>query len=352
MANNALSSLFSDIADAIRGKTGDTATMKPAEFPEKIATIETGCEAEAVNVVLDLADGDQVVSPSTDDKVLSQVTIQKPQTLVPGNIAEGVDIAGVVGTMSSGGGTYIQYTLNDDGEVIKAKMYGYTAIPKGQFAYMTYLKEVDLSESPGITTIGERAFSYCTALTSFIVPDGVVSIGDNAFSYCTELSSFELPDSVTTIGKDMLYSCSKLTSVTLHDNITSIGDRIFGYCSSLQTVAIPSNMSKIPHSMFVGCKALESITIPSTVTSIGGMAFLGCSGLTSIMIPSSVKLINSQAFQNCTGLTSATFADKYGWYVTTTAGASSGKNVTLTNSATAATYLTTNYYAYYWYDAS
>lgn len=42
MAENVLGVLFSDIADAIRGKTGDTATMKPAEFPEKISGIETG----------------------------------------------------------------------------------------------------------------------------------------------------------------------------------------------------------------------------------------------------------------------------------------------------------------------
>lgn len=39
---NVLGELFSDIAQAIRGKTGDTATMKPAEFPAKIAAIEGG----------------------------------------------------------------------------------------------------------------------------------------------------------------------------------------------------------------------------------------------------------------------------------------------------------------------
>lgn len=39
---NALGTLFGDIATAIREKTGDTATMKPAEFPEKIAAIAGG----------------------------------------------------------------------------------------------------------------------------------------------------------------------------------------------------------------------------------------------------------------------------------------------------------------------
>lgn len=39
---SALSDLFTDIATEIRGKTGETGTMKPAEFPDKIAGIETG----------------------------------------------------------------------------------------------------------------------------------------------------------------------------------------------------------------------------------------------------------------------------------------------------------------------
>lgn len=39
---NVLGELFGDIASAIREKTGDTATMKPAEFPAKISGIEVG----------------------------------------------------------------------------------------------------------------------------------------------------------------------------------------------------------------------------------------------------------------------------------------------------------------------
>ena len=39
---NVLGELFGDIANAIREKTGDTATMKPAEFPDKIGGIEAG----------------------------------------------------------------------------------------------------------------------------------------------------------------------------------------------------------------------------------------------------------------------------------------------------------------------
>ena len=39
---NALNNLFTDIADAIRSKTGETDTMKPTDFPTKIEGISSG----------------------------------------------------------------------------------------------------------------------------------------------------------------------------------------------------------------------------------------------------------------------------------------------------------------------
>lgn len=42
MADNVLGTLFGDIADAIRTKTGETAKMKPNEFPAKILAIQGG----------------------------------------------------------------------------------------------------------------------------------------------------------------------------------------------------------------------------------------------------------------------------------------------------------------------
>lgn len=45
---NVLGELFGDIASAIREKTGDEGTMKPAQFPEKISGIETGADVSGV----------------------------------------------------------------------------------------------------------------------------------------------------------------------------------------------------------------------------------------------------------------------------------------------------------------
>lgn len=60
-------------------------------------------ETEEATVELDFSNGAMEVTP-TEDKTLSKVNIPVPETLIPENIAEGVDIAGIVGTMAAGGG--------------------------------------------------------------------------------------------------------------------------------------------------------------------------------------------------------------------------------------------------------
>lgn len=105
MAVNQLGNLFSDIAAAIRGKTGDTGTMKPIEFPEKIASIEAGgADAptllENVPVDLDFSNGDQTFS-APDGYAVKSGIVRKPETLVPENVRAGVEIAGIEGEMES-----------------------------------------------------------------------------------------------------------------------------------------------------------------------------------------------------------------------------------------------------------
>lgn len=59
-------------------------------------------ETESKTVSLELASGNQIVTP-TEGKLLSEVTIEKPANLLPENIAEGVNIAGVIGALAAGG---------------------------------------------------------------------------------------------------------------------------------------------------------------------------------------------------------------------------------------------------------
>ena len=49
------------------------------------------------------------------------------------------------------------------------------------------------------------------------IPDGVTTIGQSAFRYCTALTDVTIPDSVTSIGMQASFGCTALTSVTFEN---------------------------------------------------------------------------------------------------------------------------------------
>lgn len=65
-------------------------------------------EAVSRSVDPDFSAGDMTVDiPS--GQLVSELTIKKPATLIPGNIADGVNIAGVIGSLITGGGSGGKY---------------------------------------------------------------------------------------------------------------------------------------------------------------------------------------------------------------------------------------------------
>ncbi len=197
-----------------------------------------------------------------------------------------------------------------------------------------------------VTTIGDRAFYYCSSLTSVTIPDSITTIGNYAFNGCRSLESITIPDSITTIGNWAFNDCTNLTNVLITDlsawckidfgtrsanplsysanlylnnqlvtvlvvpsNITEIKSYAFNCCNSLIKLIIPDSVTTIGYSAFYKCSSLTSVTIPDSVTSIGEEAFYQCSSLTSVTIPDSVTTIGNYVFRYCRSLTSVTIGD-------------------------------------------
>lgn len=137
--------------------------------------------------------------------------------------------------------------------------------------------------SPGVTSIGNLAFTRFSKLIHVDIADSVVSIGEQAFSDCSRLTDITVPQSVTYIDANAFDSCTKLSSITLStNNITSIRPHTFSGCSELSSIVIPDGVTSIQSGAFFNCTKLTSITIPSSVTSIGSNVFTGCTSLNDI----------------------------------------------------------------------
>ena len=201
------------------------------------------------------------------------------------------------------------------------------AIDANVFKGNTTITSVVIPNS--VTSIGERAFSSCSNLTSIIVesgnakydsrencnaiietesktlivgckntiiPNGVKSIGHDAFYGCRGLTSIEIPKTVTSIGSSAFYGCRDLTNIVIPKSVTSIGDWAFCSCAGLTSIEIPKSVTSLGANAFRACQGLTSVVIPNSVTSIGEGAFQSCTGLTSIEIPNSVTSIGENAF--------------------------------------------------------
>ena len=127
-------------------------------------------------------------------------------------------------------------------------------LPKGiQTIGVPMLNFEDLEQSkkvaevripPGVTSIGDAAFSGCN-FTKIKLPESLVSIGENAFEECA-LHDIKLPEGLKSIGGDAFSGCN-FTKIKLPKGLKSIGNDAFARCRFLQEIDLS------------GCTALTSI---------------------------------------------------------------------------------------------
>ncbi len=211
-----------------------------------------------------------------------------------------------------------------------------------------------------------QAFSYCTSLTSVVIPEGVMSIEDEAFESCFELTNITLPNSLISLGNSVFTSCRKLmfneydngyylgndknpyvlflgvksneiSSLVIHPDTLHILNGVLSECQNLTSITIPfvgrnfattdkglfadiglgygglgndtltevviTGGNSIGERAFENCSHITNITLPESIETIGDYAFSGCLNLINITIPTKVTSIGEYAFNSCQNLT-------------------------------------------------
>lgn len=345
---NELRTLFQDIADAIKDKTGSTDTMKPAEFPSKIAEIEVGGgDGAVVEKDINFFDYDGTLLYSYTIAEANALTELPPLPEQEGLICQGWNYSiedvkestypMTIGAMytTDDGKTRInieypseksnelifrwQQTVTngvivdwgDGSETISVSGTGLVSASHAYTAPGNYTVSFDVAD--GCTfTLGGGTSSTQLCQTNLIryfvksinIGNGNVVICNYAFSNFTALRSISIPSSIVSIGTNAFQTCSSLKAVIIPNGVTSIGNNTFASCATLSCVSICNNVNKIAQYAFSTCGSLTSIAIPDSVTNLGNSAFESCRSLQSIIIPASVTAFGSYMFRYCSSLKS------------------------------------------------
>lgn len=143
----------------------------------------------------------------------------------------------------------------------------------------------------GITKIEAWVFDKFTHLSELTLPDSLITVGQNAFSGCSALTNLALGSGTRAIEGNAFADCTRLNQLTLNNGLESIHLRAFSGCSELTEAALPNTL--IQHNsanaglIFEGCSALSTLTIPNTVAEGILKAEYGLEKLTALnIIPS------------------------------------------------------------------
>ena len=256
------------VGNAIRAKTGGSDLLT---FPEGMAAavsgIQTAKPEQAKSATPSLSA--QTITPDSG-KALSSVSVsaitkellaQLDGDFVASNILQGVNLFGLAGTATAGGG--------DD----------------GSFKAVIERTATNPTLPSDLTQIGSYAFNSCTNLALTSLPAGLTSIGSYAFNSCTNLALTSLPAGLTSIKNYAFRSCTNLALTSLPAGLTSIGEGAFNGCTNLALTSLPDGLTSIGSYAFDSCTGLTSITFQGKPASISSSAFPRCFNLTTINVP-------------------------------------------------------------------
>lgn len=185
---------------------------------------------------------------------------------------------------------------NTDGYAMGADKLTSVRIPRtvvsfGNYAFRScsMLKELDLSDNIGMTSVPAGFCMNCSALEKVLLPESVTKINNNAFQNCSSLSEINIPDGIHSLPQNTFASCSSLRQISLPDDFIEFGVKVF-MASGIVEIDIPQGVTTLSSQLFQDCKSLSQIrlhrfTREGEITSYANNALKNCTALQKIIVP-------------------------------------------------------------------
>ncbi|MCQ2391153.1 MAG: leucine-rich repeat domain-containing protein [Kiritimatiellae bacterium] len=184
------------------------------------------------------------------------------------------------------------------------------AIGVNAFSFCSSITSVVLPDA--VKTIAARAFYSCSSLTNVVLPSGLTSIGDHAFYDNSNLGLNAAPESLRMVGPWAFGNCAKIRDVRFFAKDVEVGESAFSGCSGLTNVVFSSSVGDIGSQAFSSCASLQSVVFTGAVTSVGDRAFWSCRQLSRVTFLNEVGAIGGSAFENCANLSRIVFSSSVG----------------------------------------
>ena len=159
-------------------------------------------------------------------------------------------------------------------------------------------------EGQAVVAVADRAFEGNTALRRVVLPASVTTIGERAFGFCTALESVEFAkrSCLQAIGKRAFIGCESLTNMALPDSVRECGVKAFAHCTALESIRLGARMTTLANGILEGCRSLSDVTLPAGLVTVECSALSACVSLQSIVLPASVQTVEDCAFAWCAHL--------------------------------------------------
>ncbi|MGM9683018.1 MAG: leucine-rich repeat protein [Eubacteriales bacterium] len=136
-----------------------------------------------------------------------------------------------------------------------------------------------------VTAIGEGAFRSLSSesVKKIVVPESVSAIGASAFEGCSDIE-IEVKGRITSLGEKAFANCNALSAISFGESLEKIPFAAFSGCSSLTDVRLPDSVNTVCENAFEMCTLLKTLMCHASELAFEDSAFFSCDSFVSVFV--------------------------------------------------------------------